>query len=212
MSRMNFFYVLVLGAALSLDALASGVAYGLKNIALPLRSLLTVGLITGLCTFVSTIFASALSRVVDGYIASVVGAVLLMALGLWSMFIEYMCKNDSDEKADRPRGIKISIGRLVIKIMANPEKADVDQSQSISSLEAVFLGLALGIDNMVATFAGELMGVLPPYTPLAMAVIQMVFIGTGFHMSRALIPSKLKRHVPYVAGTILLIIGLLRLV
>lgn len=209
---MNFFYVLVLGAALSLDALASGVAYGLKNIAIPLRSLLIVGLITGLCTSISTIFASALSMVVNAYAASAAGAVLLIALGLWSMFIEYMCQDDSDKMEVRPRDIKISIGRLVIKIMANPEQADIDDSQSIGSLEAVFLGLALGVDNMVATFAGELMGVLPRYTPLAMAVIQMVFISAGFYASHSLIPYKLKRHFPYLAGTILLLIGLFRLV
>lgn len=209
---MNFFYVLVLGAALSLDALASGVAYGLKNIAIPLRSLLIVGVITGLCTFISTVFASVLSLVVNAYAASVAGAILLMALGLWSMFIEYLCQDEADNTEARSRDIKISVGRLVIRIMANPEKADMDESHSIGSLEAVFLGLALGVDNMVATFAGELMGILPRYTPLVMAVIQMVFIGVGFYASRSLIPSGMKRHFPYLAGTILLLIGLFRLV
>ena len=96
--------------------------------------------------------------------------------------------------------------------MANPETADIDKSKSISPMEAIFLGLALGIDNMVATFAASLMGFLPFYTPLIMGVIQMAFLACGSWSSSHLLSESLKKRFPFLPGTILILIGLARLV
>ncbi|MDR3589199.1 MAG: sporulation membrane protein YtaF [Negativicutes bacterium] len=211
---MNLLYVLLLGFAVSLDSFAAGIAYGLKNIRIPFHSLTVVGLVTAFCTSAAMFGASVLDRVIDMQIAAVAGSLLLIGLGGFSLFQEYLSKN---AVIYRPNGdvsirqLTFSMGRLVINIMVRPEAADIDRSNSISSLEAVFLGLALGIDNMVATFAASLMGMLPIYTPVIMGLIQMALISAGSQSSCRMLSDSWKKRFPFLPGTILILIGLLRL-
>lgn len=211
---MNLFYVLLLGFAVSIDGFVAGIAYGLKNIYMPITSLLIVCITTILCTGVAMAIAYILGTFINTQLAILLGALVLLIIGLFSLFQEYLIKDANDfitnGEAISPK-VTFSIGRLVINIMADPEQADVDHSQRINPLEALFLGLALGVDNMVATFAAALMGSLPLYTPLIMGLIQIIVITAGIYTSRHFISDKLKKRFPYVPGIILILLGLLRL-
>lgn len=211
---MNFLYVLVLGFAVSLDSFAAGVAYGLKNIRMTGKSLVIVGVVTAACTALAMFCAGILGQFLDVHIAVFTGSLLLVCLGAISLFQEYLTKNVSAYEIDgeiTAGKLTFSLGKLVISIMVRPETADIDHSKSISPVEAIFLGLALGIDNMVATFAAGLMGLLPLYTPLLMGVIQMAFIVVGSLASSRLVSESWKQKFPYLPGTILILIGLIRL-
>lgn len=211
---MNIFYVLLLGFAVSLDGFVAGIAYGLKGIRMPLKSLAVVGLVTIICTGAAMLAANTLGNVINKHIAVSFGAGLLILIGLFSLFQEYLTKDVPSYQADgevTARKLSISVGRLVFSIVAKPETADVDCSKTISPLESIFLGLALGLDNMLATFAAALMGGMPASTPLIMGLIQMVVIGAGLHVSQRYISERLKKRFPYLPGTILIVIGLLRL-
>lgn len=96
--------------------------------------------------------------------------------------------------------------------MAKSEAADIDRSKHISAVEAMFLGVALGIDNMVATSAANLGEALPTYTPLAMAAVQMAFISTGLYGSERLINHHIRFRLPYLSGAVLVLLGIVRLV
>jgi putative sporulation protein YtaF len=211
---MRFFYVLLLGFAVSLDSFAAGVAYGLKNIRVTVQSLVIVGLITAVSTSIAMFCAGILEQYIDVHIAVLSGSFLLVCLGGISLFQEYLTKNVSAYEIDgeiTAGKLTFSVGKLVISIIVRPETADIDHSKSISALEAIFLGLALGVDNLVATFAASLMGVLPLYTPILMALIQMAFIVLGSLASTHLVSDSWKHRFPYLPGTILILIGLIRL-
>jgi len=211
---MNLFYVLLLGFAVSIDGFVAGIAYGLKNICLPMTSLLIVGITTILCTGVAMATAYLLGTFINTQLAMLLGAFVLILIGLFSLFQEYLTKDGTDYSThggDVSPKLTFSIGHLVINIMADPEKADVDQSQLINPIEALFLGLALGLDNMVAVFAAALMENLPIYTPLIMGFIQIMVITAGIYTSRRFISDKLKKSFPYLPGSILIILGLIRL-
>ncbi|MDF2928903.1 sporulation membrane protein YtaF [Anaerospora sp.] len=210
----SFFYALSLGLAVSLDALAAGMAYGIKNIKIPFSSLCIVGAVTCFCTALSMIAATMLSNWIDTHFAIIGGSLLLIAIGAFSLFQEYFTRDVKHyhiEGEVTARKLTFAVGKLVISIMARPESADFDESQSISKVEAFFLGLALGVDNMVATFAAALMGLLPLYTPLIMAIIQMVLIISGIYASNRFFTEELKSRFPYLPGAILILIGLFRL-
>ncbi|MEN6565408.1 MAG: manganese efflux pump [Veillonellales bacterium] len=212
---MNLFYVLLLGFAVSIDGFVAGAAYGLRNIRMPLCSLSTVGMVTVICTGTAMTAAYVLGQFVDSRLAIDAGALLLMAIGLFSLFQEYVTKGVGCYKAEgevTARKLTFHVGRIVINIMSRPESADVDQSQRISPLEAVFLGLALGVDNMVAVFAAALMEQLPVYTPLLMGLVQIIFIAGGFYASSHFFPAAVKRRVPYLPGILLILLGFIRLV
>lgn len=210
----SFFYALSLGLAVSLDALAAGMAYGIKNIKIPFTSLCIVGTVTCICTALSMIGATILGTWIDTQLAIIGGSLLLIAIGAFSLFQEYFTRDVKQyhiEGEVTARKLTFAVGKLVISIMARPESADFDESQSISTVEAFFLGLALGVDNMVATFAAALMGLLPIYTPVIMALIQMGLILAGIYTANRFFTEELKSRFPYLPGTILILIGLFRL-
>lgn len=211
---MSFFYLLFLGFAVSIDGFVAGLAYGLKDICIPMTSLIIICMTTIISTAVAMATACILETFINTQLAILFGALLLIIIGLFSLFQEYLTKDAHDymiHKAINAPKLTFSVGRLVINIMADPEKADIDQSQGISSLEALFLSLALGVDNIIATFAATLMEPLPLYTPLIMGCIQIVVLIAGIYTSKHVISDTLKKRFPYIPGTILIILGLIRL-
>ena len=209
---MNILYVLLLGLAVSMDSFVAGATYGIRKIHLPFLSLFIVGGITTLCTGLAMAAASLFGNLINANIAIAVGSFLLLVIGLFSIFQEYLldCAKKSDD-LQNPR-LSMRAGRIIINIMVDPEAVDFDQSKSISSGEAVMLGFALGLDNMAATFAASLLGVLPLYTPLVMGLLQMLLIVGGIYLAAHVLPQSLSKRFPYLSGIILVLIGLFRLV
>ena len=211
---MNLFYVLLLGLAVSIDGFVAGIAYGLKNIDMPFTSLSIVGFVAAICTAVAMVMAYLVGQFINTDIAIFIGALLLIMLGLWSLFQQYLTKDIASYEMDgqvTARKLTFSLGRLVISIMAKPETADVDKLGIISPLEAVFLGLAVGADAMVGTFAAALMGPMPLYTPAVIGIIHMLCIAGGFYSAHKLISEKVKKQFPYLPGALLILLGILRL-
>ncbi len=211
---MSFYYILLLGFAVSIDGFIAGIAYGLKNIHIPITSLSIICMTTILCTAIAMESAYLLGTLINTQLAVLIGAFLLIIIGLFSLFQEYLTKESKSYISDGtmpPPKVTISVGRLVINIMANAEIADVDHSKRINTLESLLLGLALGIDNMIATFAVSLMEDLPLYTPMTMGFIQIIVIYAGIYLSNRFFSLKFKRHFPYLPGLILILLGFIRL-
>lgn len=211
---IGFFYVILLAIAVSIDGFVAGVAYGLKNIRMPHASLVIVGIVATVLTAIAMFCAYVLGKLINTNTAIVIGALLLILLGTWSLFQQYLTRNVPLYELDgevTARKLSISIGQLVISIVAKPETADVDRLGCISSLEAVFLGLAVGLDAMVGTFAAALMGVLPIYTPPAVGITHMICISYGCYAASRFIPENLKQRFPYLPGVLLIFLGLIRL-
>ena len=212
---MPLLAVLLLGLSVSMDALFAGVAYGLKGIRVPGRSLLIIGVVTGLSVTGAMGGGRVFDRAGMTQVAVGVGACLLIGLGLLSILHTYLTDTPQQPPtADPvpPRQLTLSLGRLVITIRVKPEHADRDQSQTIEPGEAILLGVALGLDNMVAVFAVSLMERLPASTPLVMGLLQMVLIAAGIQAAARLQSERLKTCCAYVAGALLLLLGVIRLV
>lgn len=138
---IGFFYVILLAIAVSIDGFVAGVAYGLKNIRMPFISLAIVGVVATILTTIAMFCAYVLGSFINTSAAIVTGALLLILLGAWSLFQQYLTRNVPSYELDgevTAHKLTISVGQLVISIMAKPETADVDRLGYISSLEAVF--------------------------------------------------------------------------
>jgi putative sporulation protein YtaF len=212
---MTLIYVLFLSGAVGLDSLFAGMAYGLKSIRMPFGSLSIVGIVTALGTTIAMGGAGLIGRLIDNRFLLMTGAVILISVGLFNLLKVYLNNGAPARDTDgptRPRKLIFSIGGLVISIMVKPEAADLDGSKSISPGEAVLLGLALGVDNMAASFAADLTGSLPLYTPLIMGLVQMTFVAAGDNGARHLVSNRLKTSLAYLSGAILIVLGLARMV
>ncbi len=210
----NLLYIVFLCTAASLDALAAGAAYGLKRIYLPVVALAIIFTVTVIDTGVGLVGADLLKSLIGPRVATTVGGVLLVVLGTFRVLLEYLTESlptSEPGSAANGRRLRIPIGHLVIIVMTRPEAADVDKSKDISPLEAGLLGVTLSVDNVVATSAASLGGLTPVYTPLAMGVIQTVLLAAGYYGSALLVPDRIQRRLPYVAGAVLVVLGIVRL-
>lgn len=211
---MDLFYVITLGIAVSIDGFIAGTAYGMKDIRMPWLSLLIVCGITAVCTGFAMVCAYVFAQFMDTDLALFLGACLLILLGMYSIFQQFLTKGIPSYECDgeiTAKKLTFSIGRLVISIMAKPETADVDKLGVISPLEAVFLAFALGADAMVGAFGAALMGPLPLYTPIVVGIIHLICVYSGCAVASRLISDRMKERLPYFPGALLIVLGLLRL-
>jgi putative sporulation protein YtaF len=209
-----FSYVLFLSVVVSMDALVSGLTYGLRGMQLPIASLSIIGIVTIVCTSLALGGAHVAAWFVNPRIATVAGATLLVALGGYRLLLDYLTQDGPSEVRSRSgvgRELEFSVGALLIDIMVKPEAADLDRSMDIGALEAVLLGVALGLDNSVATLAASLGNHLPVYTPLVMGAVQTALIAIGLYVSRRVVIREEKLRLPYLCGAALVILGLVRL-
>lgn len=209
---MNILYVIFLALAVSLDSFVAGATYGIREVRMPAAALAVVGIMTTVCTGIAMVLAKGFGSFINPHIAAIIGAILLLLIGLFSIFQEYLTQDVVPYDPDSSQKITIHIGKLLINIMADPETVDLDHSKSISVSEAMMLGLALGLDNMVATFAACLLGILPLYTPVIMGIIQVLLILLGIHAAARFMPDRFKKKFPYFSGMMLVLMGIVRLV
>ncbi|MBP2651223.1 MAG: mntP 1 [Firmicutes bacterium] len=207
---LEFLYVFILGIALSIDGFFTGIAYGFKGISLSLHSLFIVSFITACSTALAMYFAQQIGQFINIYLAITTGAIILITLGGINLTKEIFNKNNISYKSII-KALSSKRVNLHLDIITEPLAADIDHSNSINAAEAVLLGIALGIDNMVAIFAASLTGQLPYYTPLLIGVIQLVLITTGRWLSARIIPDKIQNNFTYLFGIILICLGIWRL-
>lgn len=209
---MDIYFTILLGLSVSMDALFAGMSYGFKGVSLKKNAFLVLGMVTCGCTAAAMWCARLLGQFLDLRLAMLGGAAILIGLGFWNLFQEYFTKSllDSDYETSSKQLI-IHLGRMMVCIRAKPETADIDGSRDISCYEALLLGLALGLDNMVAIFAASLLKILPWYSPGVMGLTQVLLIFGGLQIVRLLKFSSYEKYLAYLPGTILVILGLLRL-
>lgn len=211
---MDLSYLILLGIAVSIDGFFAGIAYGIKNIRVSLLALAMIGLVTLVCTTIAMRCSTFMLTYINPSISTFCGALLLIGIGSLSIFQQYLLKPPMEPTVSNPKPptkITFSLGKLVISIMAKPECADIDCSHHLNKLEAFLLGLALGIDNMVAVFAVGLTTSLQLYTPLLMCLIQSSIVWSGIYLAKKVISADIKHKITYAPGCVLIILGLIRL-
>lgn len=81
----HFISLLALAFAVSLDGFGVGITYGLRRTKIPLLSIAIISLCSGLVIALSMQVGVLLSHVVSPEVASIVGAVILIVIGAWSL-------------------------------------------------------------------------------------------------------------------------------
>lgn len=206
--------LLALTIAVSLDGLAAGFSYGLKKVGFRRGSLLVVAGVSGLLIAVFLAFGQALGGWFSPEVGRWVGALLLMALGLvgmWEVFSRRLDEKHNLEPGDPPTAIwqlRLKKMGLVIQILRDPQEADLDHSGYISPAEAVFLGLALGLDAAGVGLGLGLSGLAGWWLPVLVAVVNLGFIASGQYLGQLSSSWSYPKYMEYIPGLILVLVGL----
>lgn len=148
------FSPVLLAFALSLDGFGAGVTYGLRKTRIPLLSVLIISLCSGLVLGISMQAGALLQRFFSPFAASVIGAVILILLGCWSLWQQLKRAGDSESepplvlhKEVEERSEASVSGELPATAAGIPAKRSEpgDGQKAVFSLEIRKLGIVIQI-------------------------------------------------------------------
>lgn len=175
--------ILMLSIILSIDALSFGLSYGANKITLPLKSAIIIT-ITG---FVIIFGAMELGNIVYSLFSfgKFLGGLILVGMGIF-------IAGDFRSK----KGLKT--------IISHPEKSDKNLNGNIETFEALAIGTALSLDSSAVVAGTAYMGYM---LPLTIMIVQIVFLVTGIHLSKKIIPNIEGKYIALISGIIIIIMG-----
>jgi len=225
----NLFSLLALALAVSLDGFGAGAMYGLRKIRIPIVSILIIAFMSGFVIFGSMQIGVYLSAFFSPEWAKMLGAVILIAIGLWAVY-QMLTQQESEDSPDcegrelqdeevepepaiRKTVLSIEVKQLglVIQILRTPAMADMDRSGTISASEAALLGLALSLDAFGAGIGAAFIGFHPVITSGVIAAACGSFIYLGLRIGFLYSNLAWVRRLSAVPGCILILMGFLKL-
>ncbi|MGF9698242.1 manganese efflux pump [Paenibacillus sp. MABNR03] len=143
----HFISLLALALALSLDGFGVGITYGLRRTKIPLLSIAVISICSGLVIGLSMQVGVLLSHVVSPDVASIVGAVILIGIGAWSLI--QLIRKQGKDRLESDAGTEENGGRgqttddRLVKGKNQVLALELEQSVSGGSLERMVFTLEL---------------------------------------------------------------------
>ncbi len=201
---MEFLSSFLLAAAVSIDGLGAGFSYGVRNLYVPILSLLIVSISSSIALLAAMFMGRSMASFFSPYIASLVGGSILILVGC------YIIWNASREEA---AGREVHKTRTSLRsLLREPEKADFDSSGSISAGEAAVLGVALAMDAFGAGFGAAMAGYSPVMTCLLVGVCKLLFVTGGVSLGKKYAKSLDSSKASWLAGGVLIILGVINII
>lgn len=217
---MDLLSYILFALALNLDSFGAGVAYGARQIRVPLASLLIISLVSVAAIVISMMCGQVLLGFIPPALAQRFGGILLILIGFWVMLQARQARQTPARQAGRrtledseKKVLKIHIRPLglVIQILREPARADLDSSGAISPREALVLGVALAVDAFGAGFAVSILGYSMGITALVVGIGHLFLTYLGILAGKMITAGRFSRWFTLLPGCILIILGLLKM-
>jgi len=185
------FALLLLAISLSLDAFAVAFAQGLRNARIPLLSNCVLCLSSILYFGLAVAFGTFLAGVLSPALSGLIGLILMFAFFLF-MLLEVLLPDRFSKKKRKKKAPKAltrcipSFLGLTVTILRDPTRSDIDNSRSISGLEALFLGAALSVDSIGVGLGYSLSGRVGILDVFIVGLVQLLFLSLGNALGRKL--------------------------
>lgn len=194
----------ILVIAVSLDGFGVGVTYGMKKTRVPFSALLIIMLCSGVVVLLSMTIGDFLNSFISPQKAEIIGGMILIFLGLFSLFNIIQSKVDVDlsELKDSER-----LQRLKT-VLSTPDQADLDQSGVITTGEAFLLGTALALDAFGAGLGAAIIGYSPLLTAVSVAIMSGAFLFCGIQMGMLLLQNRQMQKLSFLPPILLISLGI----
>jgi len=213
---MNIWIIAVLQAAaiaisISIDALAVSFAYGCKKIKIPMLSLLMINAICTTVIGLSFLFGLALVQHIPQWLATGLSFSILLIIGLAKLF-DSITKSIIRKYSQINKEVNFSVFnfKLVMRIYADPEAADLDVSKSISVREATVLAISLSLDGFAVGFGAAMIGVNGWILVLFTIITGFAALLLGCWLGNKA-ADKLRFNISWLAGIILIVLAFVQL-
>lgn len=155
----HFISLLALALALSLDGFGVGITYGLRRTKIPLLSIVVISICSGLVIALSMQVGVLLSHVVSPDVASIVGAVILIGIGAWSLLQLIRKRGKEQLETDNGVGEGTGAGTIHSGTQASQEVQSKGRNQ-VLALELEPSASGGSLERMVFTLELRKLGVV----------------------------------------------------
>ncbi|MFE6072924.1 manganese efflux pump [Paenibacillus sp. NPDC057886] len=155
----HFISLLALALALSLDGFGVGITYGLRRTKIPLLSIVVISICSGMVIALSMQVGVLLSHVVSPDAASIVGAVILIGIGAWSLLQLIRKRGKEQLETDNGVGEETGAGTIRSGTQASQEAQSKGRNQ-VLALELEPSASGGSLERMVFTLELRKLGVV----------------------------------------------------
>nr|WP_254636027.1 manganese efflux pump [Lysinibacillus fusiformis] len=187
---VHWITIILIGIAANLDNLGIGLAYGVKQVKIPILSNAVIAGMSMIVTYVAVTAGSTVVEYISPHTANLLGSLLLCVIGIWTL----MSNNFSNQR-----------------IAGNPELFDEDKNLVISTREAMALGFVLSANCLAGGIAIGANGISAIWTVISIGVFSFVTVGVGSQCGALLSKTFIGRHSTAISGWLLLLIGILEI-
>lgn len=183
--------VIFLSAAMSVDALGLGIAFGIKGIRLKKTSAVVMSITAFFIIMVCTLIGDEVRQILPSF----AGSLVLVAMGIWIIW-ESLGKGHTESST--------------IKIMRKGYEGDTDKSGDIDVKEALAIAVAMSVDSVgicIGASAIEHHYLLP----LGAVISQLAFVLAGIFAGRKIGERANTGLCSVVSGIIIVVMGLIGL-
>ena len=215
---------ILLALALSLDGFGVGMSYGLRRIRIPWTSMLMIAFCTVLAMGSAVFFGGWFVHWVKFLPPKVLGATILLTLGVWQLIRAFTQRDAGGVEVKaaatfnvtpREPVVKFQLEFLgiIIQVLRYPEQADLDGSGVIGIKESVLLGTALSLDAFASGLAIGLSASITHSLPVIflVALTQVLMLRIG-QIVTGIVPEEVLKRIGFLPGTMLILIGLGKLI
>ena len=208
---MVFLQAAAVALSLSVDAFAASFAYGSNRIKIPMSSIHTINLIccaiTGLSLFAGSILQPHLSE----QLTVGISFTILFLLGVIKL-LDSITKSIIRKHSNIDKKVRFSLFnfRFILHLYADPEKADINRSKTLSPAEAVSLAIALSFDGIAVGFGAALLGISAWAIIASSLITGMIALCLGQYLGNKL-SHKAPFNLSWLGGGILIIMAVLKL-
>lgn len=204
-------FQILLVTALCLDAFTASLALSLARTRLSPPAALVISAISTATLALSTGLGSAAGHLIPPGMTTAASFVILLLIGLVKSF-EYFLKRliSGHEHREKRLQLKLFDLHLVLTVYADAEKADLDNSKTLSLKEAAYLSLALSLDGSAAGFGWGLTAEALPELLVLSLLSNLVAVTLGYFFGK-LLTRVTKLDFSWLGGVILVVLAFLRL-
>lgn len=179
-----FINSLILAISSSIDSLGIGITYGVKNTKISDIAKVVLFSISFVISIISIWFGSILKNFLPIFITKYLGCLMLALMGIFIFYqalkknkVNYFEKKNLEyNNEEKIYSFFIKFLGITIKIIKNPIYSDFDNSNTIDSKEACFLGLALSLDSLCIGISASMIDINSFIFPLAISIFQLIFM------------------------------------
>lgn len=214
---------IVLGISSSIDSLGIGITYGIKNTKITKIANIILFFISIFVTNISMLFGNFIKELLPSNITKLLGGLLIIIIGIFMTIQALKTKETKEDvnndilrtdliEEEKIYSLFIKYLGITIQVIKNPSYSDFDNSKKIDSKEAIFLGIALSLDNFGIVVGSAVAGICNVLLPLFISVFQVLFLKFGNYIGRKLSNTKLFPDNAWsiISGLLLIIMGVIK--